>query len=318
MPGGWNNVLRRNPVPGDVVACLQEMGVHVLKVDADEARAVCPAHAERTGKTNSRGDWSVNTDDGRHNCFSCGFKGEFVDIVMEVLSISREEAVSWTRERGGIERVRKVLGIGSEFVGDETDRVDESDLALFIDVPADVCESRNIWPDAADDYRVLWDDDREMWITCIREYESDLLIGWQEKNERHFNNHPPHMEKRDHLFGINDVPEDCRVGVLVESPLDCPYLLSAGVEGGVSSMGAGVSEAQLDILVSRFDTLVSALDNDKAGDQTNAELRRRVGGRANLRFWNYGQTDLKDPGEQSYDQVYESYRTSYNSILARW
>jgi hypothetical protein len=112
MSGGWNHVLRANPVPGDVVCGLLEMGVDVFKVDRDEAQAPCPAHYERTGKERSRGDWSVNTDDGMHNCFSCGFSGYFVDVVQHVLSISREEAVHWTRARGGIERVRNVPRVG--------------------------------------------------------------------------------------------------------------------------------------------------------------------------------------------------------------
>jgi hypothetical protein len=318
MSGGWNHVLRANPVPGDVVAALLEMGVDVFKVDREEAQAPCPAHYERTGKEYSRGDWSVNTDDGMHNCFSCGFSGYFVDIVQHVLSISREEAVQWTRARGGIERVRRSLGQGSDFENEEALAVDESDLALFTRVPEWACDERSIDPGAADEYRVLWDPDKDLWITCIREYETDRLIGWQEKNKRHFNNYPKHMEKSDHVYGINDVPDDCDVGVVVESPLDCPYILSADIEGAVSTMGAGISEAQLDILVERFPVLISALDNDKSGDQTNADLRQRVGGRANLRFWNYGRTRSKDPGEQTYREARESYKTAYSSILARF
>jgi DNA primase len=318
MPGGWQHTLRQNPVPGDIVACLQELDLQVYKVDRAEAQAQCPAHFERTGKENSRGDWSVNIDDGMHNCFSCGFKGAFVEVVIEVLSCTREEAVSWVRERGGIERVRKVLGGGSEYENQVAEKVDESDLALFIDVPEDVCETRDIDPGAADDYRVLWDPERKLWITCIREFETDRLIGWQAKNRRFFNNHPEHMEKGDHVYGINDVPDDCNTGIIVESPLDCSYILSADVEGAVSTMGAGITDRQLDILVARFDVLISALDNDESGDKTNRDLRKRVGGRANLRFWNYGRTDAKDPGEQTYREIRESYKTAYSAILARF
>lgn len=318
MTGGWNHVLRTNPVPGDVVSCLLEMGVEVFRVDGDEARAQCPAHFERTGKERSRGDWSVNTDDGMHNCYSCGFSGHFVDIVEYVLDLSREEATDWTRARGGIERVRNVLGGGSNWDNEQAEVVDESDLALHTRVPEWACEERDIDPGAADEYRVLWDPEHDLWVTCIREFETDRLVGWQEKNRHVFNNHPKHLEKGLHVYGINDVPDDCNVGVVVESPLDCPYILSADVEGAVSTMGAEVTDVQLDILCERFDVLISALDNDKAGNKTNARLRQRVRGRSTLRFWNYGSTRSKDPGEQAYRQVRESYKTAYSAILGRW
>lgn len=320
MPGGWNHALLSNPVPGDIIACLQELDIEIFKIDNGEAQAQCPAHYERTGKDRSRGDWSINTDDGMHNCFSCGFSGSFVTLVKEVLDCSREEAVAWCRERGGIERVRKSIGQGSYVEEQEAEQVSEADLALFIEVPEWACDERDIEPWAADDYRVLWDPEKDLWITQIREYETDRLIGWQEKNKRFFNNYPKHMEKADHVFGINDAPEECEVGILVESPLDCPHILSAeiGDAWAVSSMGAEVSERQLDILCERFPVLISALDNDVAGDKTNRDLRRRVGGRSRLRFWNYGNLDSKDPGEQSYRQVRESYKTAYSAILARF
>lgn len=317
MAGGWDHVLLQNPVPGDIVACLLEMGMSVYKVDNSEAQAPCPVHYERTGKAHSRGDWSINIEDGMHNCFSCGFSGQFVDLAQAVLGCSREEAVLWTKARGGIERVRNVL-YGSGLADSEAEEVQESDLALYVPVPEKVCASRDIEPWAADEYRVLWDTERDMWITQIREFETDRLIGWQEKGKKKFNNHPQHMEKSDHLFGINDVPEDCHIGIMVESPLDCPHILSAGIGGAFSTMGAKVSDRQLDIACERFHTIIAALDDDEAGYEINRDLRKRVGGRANLRFWNYGKGSAKDPGEQSLDQVRKSYRTAYNAILSRW
>lgn len=318
VTGGWDNPLRANPVPGDVIACLDELGIEVFRVEGDEAKAQCPAHFNRTGKVTSRGDWSVNTDDGMHNCFSCGFSGYFVEVVVEVLDCSREDAVAWVRQRGGIDRVRKVFGKGSFIEELVADQVDESDLALFIDVPEDVCAERGISPGAADEYRVLWDPDKRLWITCIRD-ENDRLMGWQAKNKRYFHNHPEHLEKGRYIYGINDIPADCNVGIVVEAPLDCPYILSAGVVGAVSTMGAGITDTQLDILCDRFDVLISALDDDTAGDKTNRELRKRVNGRATLRFWNYGRgNEAKDPGEQSYEQVQRSYETAYSSLLARF
>jgi hypothetical protein len=159
---------------------------------------------------------------------------------------------------------------------------------------------------------------KNLWITCIREYETDRLIGWQEKNKRHFNNYPKHMEKSSTSTGsttYRTTARGRRRGVPAGLPLH-PVAQTSRVPS--PRWVRGSSDTQLDILVERFDVLISALDNDKSGDQTNADLRQRVGGRANLRFWNYGRTRSKDPGEQTYREARESYKTAYSSILARF
>lgn len=321
MAGGWKHVLLQNPVPGDVPKCLDELGVEVRKIDerTGEAEGWCPAYLERTGRQDRHPSWSVNIENGQHNCFSCGFKGPFVSLVRYVLGVSPEEAIAWVKARGSIDRARRVLGRGSYIEELVAEAVTEADLALYEEVPEWACEHRDLDPASVDHYGILWEPEKQLWITTIREPFTDRLVGWQEKAHkgRHFKNVPDHLEKSNYLFGFNQALES-NACVLVESPLDVPRLHTAGLEGGVASFGAFLSDAQLDLICENFIFLVSALDNDKAGDQVNKDLRRRVNGRVRLKFWNYGTLDAKDPGEQSDEEIRESFETSYSSILARW
>src|ERR1044072_5753470 len=75
-----------NVVSGDVVSAMEDMGLEVLRVDdSSEAHAKCPAHMEYLGKEDSHPSFSVNVDSGLFGCFSCGFKGQFPDLVAYVL-----------------------------------------------------------------------------------------------------------------------------------------------------------------------------------------------------------------------------------------
>jgi DNA primase len=147
--------------------------------------------------------------------------------------------------------------------------------------------------------------------------ESDLaftgkLWGWQEKGDDYFRNWPKQVPKSETLFGYRLLEEDCWA-TLVESPLDAPRMLSAGVPFVVASYGVDVSTSQLELIVDRCRGLTSALDNDEAGDRVCAGLR--TGFRLPLKFFNYGKSGAKDPGEMSDEQVRYGDRKAIPSYL---
>lgn len=323
MPGrGWDawSRLVDTPVPGDVVRCLDELGVEILRVVDEEAHGHCPAHLRITGKIDRHPSWSVNTETGVHNCFACGFRGPFVTIVQEVLDCTREHAVDWIRERGSIERADRGLGRGKYIhelaAEEEIPPVTEADLALYVEVPDWAADARDLDPAACDHYGVLWDANKDHWITPIRDPETGTLWGWQEKGQetRYFRNRPKEVPKSKTLFGLAQLTTN--TAILVESPLDAVRLYTAGLGGGVSSFGARVSDTQLALLVDAgVRRLISALDNDRDGIQANDDLRLRVRGRMRLSFFNYGQLDAKDPGDMTDEEIWEAYETAYSSIL---
>lgn len=292
---------RPAPVPGDVLGALDELGIWVLRVEGNEANARCAAHFERVGKEDRHPSWSCNTDTGVFNCFSCGWKGPFALLVTEVLGVSWEEACLWIRKRGGIERVNRILGRGKygeqEEVPWEPPEITEADLALYTVPPQETRRQRGLTLPSCEKYGILWDPARDMWIFPIRSRDGKLL-GWQEKNARHFRNYPRTVEKGKTLFGYHLLPHG-GTAVLLESPPDCARLLSVGVEGAVSSFGSEVTDAQMQLLFARCNRIVIAMDNDEAGWKSAKTLKERYPGMGRrLAFYNYS-SGAKDPGEQS-------------------
>lgn len=275
VSSGWTG----SPVPGDVLSALKELGIRIVRLTQGEAWAYCPGHFSRLGRENSRPNkWSVNLETGQHSCFSCGFSGSFVTLVQEVTGYDRHDAERWVRDRGGVERLRRVLGNSSrgsdDFEGDSRIRAwNEARLALFNAPPSAALLGRRVSAGSVDHYGVLWDTENENWILPIRDPETYQLIGYQEKGLGWFSNKPARVPKSETLFGIDCF--DGRTAILVESPLDCLRIYTAGLDGAVSSFGVQVSDKQLELLFDIAEVVVFALDNDGAGLKKSWELRTR-------------------------------------------
>lgn len=282
---GWGT---GQAVPGDVLSCLLELGVQVTKVTHGEAWAYCPGHLKRLGRSNQHSNkWSVNLETGVHSCFSCGFKGSFGSLVQEVLGYDHADAEQWVRRRGGVRRLRRVLGVSDH--GEQRDsRLQpwtEARLALFTDPPHGELEQRGLSSGAVSHYGVLWDSENERWILPIRD-ESGKFLGYQEKGTGWVANKPALVPKGDTLFGLH-----CLRGttaILVESPLDCLRLYTAGLDGAVSSFGVQVSAKQLELLFDYAEVIIFALDNDEAGIKKSSEIRQRfLKSGKRIKFANY-------------------------------
>lgn len=319
---GWGSP-PSNPIPGDVVAALDELGINVVRLTNGEAWALCPGHSERLGRPNRHPDkWSVHIESGFHSCFSCGFRGSFVTLVQEVLNVSRADAQEWVRRRGGVERVRRYLEASSSHQQHEpTQRRgwNEARLALFGEPPEAVRLGRGISEGALEHYGVLWDGENEHWILPIRSPEDYKLWGYQEKSEQgYFDNKPMRVPKGETLFGIDAF--EGGTAVLLESPLDCLRLYSVGISGGLASYGASVTEKQMDLLFEVADAIVIALDNDDAGREAMRKIKQRYTSRAHLiKVINYSGIEGKDIGERTVtdEQVRQSILTATPLILTR-
>lgn len=296
-------------VPRDVLGALRLLGIDAEE-RGDEAVALCP-HPDHDDRSPS---WSCNLDDGRHHCFACGFGGSFTLLVTRLLGMPTPDAQQWVRER-------KIKDVAEGFTGPRakkprsSDGLSEADLWRFTDPPAEALASRGLTLESCRASDVRWDDDRQLWITTVRDPHTGRLWGWQEKNDRYFRNRPLDVPKSGTLFGLQSLRPGS-TAVLVESPLDVPYLLAARVDGAVSSYGASVSREQRLLLRERVPEVVLALDNDRAGWRSVGKLAYGFG-TLPVRVFNYGAMrasgttfcvdedtlDGRDPGNLSADEL---------------
>lgn len=259
--------------PADLEQALHDLGIEITKADDDEVWALCPMHAFYTGREDNHASWSINRTSGVHSDFSCPYKGNFITLVCDMLEVGPFEAARWIKQYGlNMEQIENL----PEYEERKEKRrrnpleVTEQDLAEFSNPPPEALAVRQISAEAAKHYGILWDPDKTEWILPVR-MPDGRLIGWQRKGEKRLRralvvakNWPMHMAKSLTLFGADVFPIG-HPAVVQESPLDCARLLTAGIEGGVSTMGDKFSDEQMRVLRDLTDEVVWASDNDDAG-----------------------------------------------------
>lgn len=315
----------------DVELVLEVLGID-FAVRGSEANALCPMHEEVTGKPDRSPSWWINIETGAHLCFSCHYKGNLVQLVCDVKKFYHSQkqydytaALSWlaTISEVDVDKLTEKL-VGLPVYIRPSHRplpMNEARLAVFVEPPEHALLSRNVTAEAAKDYGVLWDDQQQNWVLPLRDPHFSALLGWQEKGtvNRTFRNRPAGLKKSSTLFGVNQLRED--IAIVVESPLDCLRIASAGVAGAVAICGSSPSEEQVKIL--RYsDKIVCAFDNpniDKAGKkacQEMIEFSKKYG--LNLFFFNYGDSNKKDPGDMTDEEILWGIDNAKPSILGEY
>jgi hypothetical protein len=304
----------------DVVSALDALG---LDYDSrgDEANSLCPQHYERTGKIDNSPSWWINLSSGMHTCFSCGYKGNLLQLVCDVqdfhLSVYGKEAgydyqaaKEWLKLSAdvSVEQLMEQLQDLPNYIHSIPKPIEMSEarLAVFVEPPEEELAKRNITAESASTYGVLWDAVKRAWILPLREPHFMKLFGWQEKGtvDRTFFNRPSGLQKSKTLFGIEN--QDATTVIVVESPLDCLRIHAAGIPGAVAICGSSPSEEQIKLI--RYSSkVIAAFDNpslDKAGLKASREMLKwgRTYG-LNLFYFNYSGSNKKDPGDMTNEEI---------------
>lgn len=308
----------------EVQDILDALGIESLGSRVDEIQALCPMHEERTGKADHNPSWWINTESGLSTCFSCGYSASLEKLVADVLGLqtkwgtpdyfAAEEWLSNYRDDLTI-AVKKMERKAEWHVGlPRPVPMTEARLAVFTEPPQWALDARLLTAEACRTYGVLWDEKEKAWITPLRDPETRALMGWQAKGQGHrlFRNRPAGMQKSRTLFGLHSFTGGQMI--VVESPLDCVRLMSAGIEGAVSTCGAKISDEQIQ-LIARADRVIMALDNDKAGHAALTEFYEKAQ-KKGIDFYQfaYAGSSAKDPGDMPEEEIKAGLRNMCHSI----
>ena len=313
----------------DVEAVLEALGVQYTQ-RAAEYQALCPMHERRTGAQDNTPSWYINADTGQHICFSCGYKGNITHLVCDVnefytdtygtFSYDYAAAQLWLSQVSEIpmEKMLEIIQALPNRMGASPKPLEMSEarLSVFVEPPMYALEHRNILPASAAAYGVLWDDAKKNWILPLREPHFNRLMGWQEKGtvNRTFFNRPAGLQKSKTLFGIENQDKLCTI--VVESPLDCLRIHSAGVTSAIVAIcGSSPSEEQVKLL--RYsEKVIAAFDNDAAGHKASKEMLKLANKYSlNLFFFNYGSSKKKDPGDMTDVEIRWGITNAKTSLL---
>ena len=282
---------------------LKGLGIETYGARGSEVKGLCPGHLDRTGKEDRNPSWSINSETGAHNCFSCGFRGGLQYLVSYVNGIPMDQADEWVKTTTSDLSMRLERALAPAPKKEEISvDITEANLAAYIDPPKELLAGRGITPEAAKLYGILYDSRKECWILPIRNM-SGKLLGWQEKgvHGRYFRNYPAGIQKSHSLFGYQQYEGGPMV--VVESPLDVARMASVGVLGGVSTYGTAVSKEQLNV-IKGADRVIVAMDNDEAGRQAAQDfLKKSVDMWFECWFFDYASTGVKDIGGMSKAEI---------------
>lgn len=308
---------------------LAALGIEVQDIRFGELTALCPKHEERTGKKDHSPSWSFNPELGVFHCFSCGYSGNAITLVVDMLDLRNrwdapdfDAAEDWLRtfdlDLGTLgKKITKIKDRFNSYEGPapKPAPMTEARLALFTDPPEWALVKRGIDLASAKHYGLLWEDETDSWILPIRGPEDHKLWGWQQKGEgnRLFLNRPTGMKKSQTFFGWNTVPASPSIIVVVESPLDAVLIYHITGHPAVAICGTKLSDTQVDLL-RRADSIVVAWDNDKAGKNALRHffvLARKLG--IPFKVFAYNGAQGKDPGELKPNEVRRGIDKAVNS-----
>lgn len=295
-------------------SAISALGIPLGRGNEDEVFGLCPKHVERTGKEDRHPSWSVNRHTGLHGCWSCGYSGNFLGLVMDLkFPNDAWAAAKWIRQFG-VNLEAAVERLSAPAVEEEPEVDLPGRFAMYVDPPPWAMQRRHLSAEACAHYGVRWDDRRDRWIIPIRRPGGEL-VGWQIKAEkgRFFRNFPMKTPKGECLFGYDQLPAEGAAMVL-ESPLDVVRLYAAGVAGGVSTYGASFTEAQMRLLAEAAREVVLAFDDDAGGYQATHMFlrgnpkkgRKAWAPRFHVDLLNYEGVDAKDIGDMTDDEIYRA------------
>ena len=310
------------------IELLAALGIEVIDVRYDELLALCPKHKERTGKVDHNPSWSFNPELGLHHCLSCGYSGNTVGLIVDMLDLRNrwdapdyDAAEEWLKAFGLdlptiIKRLAGVKDRLTTYEGPAPTAIPmtESRLALFTDPPDWALAKRGIDLASAQHYGVLWDDEAQTWILPFRG-DDHKLWGWQAKGEgnKTFLNRPLGIKKSQTFFGWAAVQEGGTI-VVVESPLDAVLVYRLTGLTAVAVCGSKLSDKQIEMLRGA-EEIILAMDNDKAGKNALRHFytqARKYG--INFRQYAYGDSDGKDPGDQKDSEVLRGIKGAVHSV----
>lgn len=290
------------PASIDLATVLEGLGVDVHKVHGDEINGRCPVHYKVKGRESTRNSWYLNVDSGLWHCFTCGARGNLSQLLSE---LTDDPGSLWQVQSHlittGLRRLNKEEAQYDAYVQPEVDWVS---YARFAPLPQSIIDIRKFDPEVATKYGVRWDPEEKCTIVPIVSPLGELR-GWQAKKTGWVRNRPEGVNKSTTLFGIERAFGT--VGLIVESPLDVVRFHSVYDDMHtkcVSSFGANVSAEQIRLLANKFDQVIIAMDNDKAGEHEARRLAKELPSfRKGIRWWHYAPDDPKDIGEMTDAQI---------------
>ena len=282
------------------------------EVDSDYI-IFCPFHAN-----NRTPAGEVDKNNGTFFCFSCQKVADLVELVMHVSGRTYFESIRFIKNKeqeGNLEQeVNKQLYKKPDFVPfDELILKRLYNNLLMSDRAKDYFKYRKLETTSWAKFSLGYSEKQDM-VTVPVHSPDGIPVGFVGRSieGKEFKN-TPGLPKSKTLFNLNRVKTADRVYV-VESSFDAIRLDQIGFPA-VATLGANVSNIQIELLQKYFNNIIVIADNDEAGGNMKDRIVEKLGSRVSLVQLNKQYKDIGDMPDEEIKTLSSSFDKTIESML---
>lgn len=260
----------------------------------------------------------VNKENGMFFCFSCQHTADLIEFVMHVTKRTYFEAVRFIDSKNA----------GTDFMSDVLNKLqDKPDFIPFDDVlikrlNIQALESpramryfagRQITEASVKKFSLGYSENQDM-VTIPVTAPDGMMVGFVGRSieGKEFKN-TNKLPKSKTLFNLSRVKTSREVYV-VESSFDAIRLDQCGLPA-VATLGANVSNKQIELLRQYFNDIFVIADNDEAGGNMTDRLFERLGGKVSLIKLDKKYKDIGDMDDESIKNLSYEFDKSIAALL---
>ena len=282
------------------------------EVDSDYI-IFCPFHSNTRTPAGE-----VHKSDGTFFCFSCQKVADLVELVMHTSSRTYFESIRFIKGKeseSNLEKdINQALYVKPDFI--------QFDEVLIKRLNSQAMDSprakryfagRLITEQSMKNFWLGFSEKQDM-VTVPVHSPDGMIIGFVARTieGKEFKN-TPGLPKSKTLFNLHRVKTADRVYV-VESSFDAIRLDQVGFPA-VATLGANVSNAQVELLQKYFNNIIVIADNDEAGGNMKDRLIERLGSRVSVIKLDKQYKDIGDMDDTSIKQLEYQFDKSILSML---
>jgi len=260
----------------------------------------------------------VQKNSGMFFCFSCQKSADLIELVMHTSGRTYFEAARFIKTKEKLSNL--VVDIDRSLAEEEKYKpFDEliikrlhNNLSLS-ERPKDYFKYRKITQQSWNKFSLGYSEKQDM-VTVPVHSPDGVPIGFVGRSieGKDFKN-TPGLPKSKTLFNLHRVKKSDRV-YIVESSFDAIRLDQVGIPA-VATLGANVSNKQIELLQKYFNNIIVIADNDEAGGNMKDRIVERLGSRVSVIKINKQYKDIGDMPDEEIKDLSFSFDKSIESML---
>lgn len=282
------------------------------EVDSDYI-IFCPFHSNTRTPAGE-----VHKSDGTFFCFSCQKTADLVELIMHTSNRTYFESIRFIKGKeteSNLEKdINQALYVKPDFIQfDELILKRLYNNMLSSERAKDYFKYRKIEMSSWAKFSLGYSEKQDM-VTVPVHSPDGIPIGFvgRSVDGKEFKN-TPGLPKSKTLFNLHRVKTADRV-YIVESSFDAIRLDQVGFPA-VATLGANVSNSQIELLQKYFNNIIVIADNDEAGGNMSERLVERLGSRVSVIKLDKQYKDIGDMDDKSIKELEYQFDKSILSML---